>query len=151
MIRSSHRRCSVTKRVPRNFKNARATPQPKAWHFIKREVLARVFSCEFSEISKNTFFTEHLCESASWWLLILSNLEFKFKEQFYRVYRGQWDILSIVLKKNVFAFLLLIFTEGQICGIRNTKRFDWKISVQLSITFFKSENQIFRQYWRQTF
>ena len=35
--RSSHRRCSV-----------------------KKETLAQVFSCEFCEISKNTFFTEPL-------------------------------------------------------------------------------------------
>ena len=28
--------------------------------FIKKETLAHVFSCEFCEISKNTFFTEHL-------------------------------------------------------------------------------------------
>ena len=29
-------------------------------NFIKKETLAQVFSCEFCEISKNTFFTEHL-------------------------------------------------------------------------------------------
>ena len=29
-------------------------------NFIKKEALAQVFSCEFCEISKNTFFTEHL-------------------------------------------------------------------------------------------
>ena len=34
-----------------------------ACNFIKKEALAQVFSCEFCEISKNTFFTEHL-----WWL-----------------------------------------------------------------------------------
>ena len=34
-------------------------------HFIKKETLAQVFSCEFSEISKNTFFTEHLRANAS--------------------------------------------------------------------------------------
>ena len=32
---------------------------------IKKETLAQVFSCEFCEISKNTFFTEHLL-----WLLL---------------------------------------------------------------------------------
>ena len=35
------------------------------WNFIKKETLAEVFSCEFSEICKNTFFTEHLRETAS--------------------------------------------------------------------------------------
>ena len=35
-------------------------------NFIKKETLAHVFSCEFCEISKNSFFTEHL-----WWLLLM--------------------------------------------------------------------------------
>ena len=40
---------------------------PEAANFIKKETLAQVFSREFCEISKNTFFyrTEHL-----WWLLL---------------------------------------------------------------------------------
>ena len=32
----------------------------EAHNFIKKETLAQVFSCEFCEISKNTFLTEHL-------------------------------------------------------------------------------------------
>ena len=39
--------------------------RPAAGNFIKKEILAQVFSCEFCEISKNAFFTEHL-----WWLLL---------------------------------------------------------------------------------
>ena len=38
-----------------------------AWSFIKKETLANVFSCEFCEISKNTFFTEQLRATASVW------------------------------------------------------------------------------------
>ena len=34
--------------------------QPEACNFIKKETLAQVFSCEFCEIFKNTFLTEHL-------------------------------------------------------------------------------------------
>ena len=34
-------------------------------HFIKKESLTQVFSCEFCEISKNTFFTEHLRATVS--------------------------------------------------------------------------------------
>ena len=34
-------------------------------NFIKKETLAHVFSCEFCEISKNTFFTEHLWTTVS--------------------------------------------------------------------------------------
>ena len=40
-------------------------PVAGAYNFIKKETPAQVFSCEFCEISKNTFFTEHL-----WWLLL---------------------------------------------------------------------------------
>ena len=36
-----------------------------ASNFIKKETLAQVFSCEFCEISKNTFFTEHVWATAS--------------------------------------------------------------------------------------
>ena len=40
---------------------------PQACNFFKKEALAQVSSCEFCEISKNTFFfTEHL-----WWLPLL--------------------------------------------------------------------------------
>ena len=46
---------------------------PEACSFIKKETLAQVFSCEFCEISKKTFFTEHL-----WWLLLLRT---KFPKQ----------------------------------------------------------------------
>ena len=37
----------------------------QACNFIKKETLAQVFSYEFCEISKNTFFTEHLRTTAS--------------------------------------------------------------------------------------
>ena len=32
------------------------TPVPEACNFVKKESLAQVFSCDFCEISKNTFF-----------------------------------------------------------------------------------------------
>ena len=35
------------------------------WNFVKKETLAQVFSREFCEISKNTFFTEHIWVTAS--------------------------------------------------------------------------------------
>ena len=37
----------------------------QACNFIKEEVLAQVFYCEFCNISKNTFFTENLWATAS--------------------------------------------------------------------------------------
>ena len=37
--------------------------------FIKIETLAQVFSCEFCEFSKSTFFTEHIWTTASkYWM-----------------------------------------------------------------------------------
>ena len=39
--------------------------QPEDCNFIKKETLAQVFPCEFCEIFKNTFFTEHLWTTAS--------------------------------------------------------------------------------------
>ena len=41
---------------------------PQACNFIKKETLAQMFSCEFCGISKNTFFSEHLWETASLYL-----------------------------------------------------------------------------------
>ena len=37
----------------------------EACNFIKKETLVEAFSCEFCEISKNTFFTEQLWATAS--------------------------------------------------------------------------------------
>ena len=39
--------------------------QALAYNFIKKETLAQVFCCEFYEISKNTFFKEHLRKTVS--------------------------------------------------------------------------------------
>ena len=39
--------------------------QAVACNFIKKETRSQVFSCEFYEISKTTFFTEHLWANAS--------------------------------------------------------------------------------------
>ena len=38
-------------------------PQPAT--LFQKETLVKVFSCKFSEIAQNTFFTEHLRETAS--------------------------------------------------------------------------------------
>ena len=47
------------------FFNRAAGLRPKACNFIKKKTLAQVSSCELCEISKNTFFTEHLWTAAS--------------------------------------------------------------------------------------
>ena len=40
--------------IKKNLKNLKS--QAEACNFIKKEALAKVFSCKFCEISKNTFF-----------------------------------------------------------------------------------------------
>ena len=75
-FRSSHRRCSVKKGALRNFAkltgkdlwqslffNKVAGPWPVT--LLKKETLAQAFLCEFCEISKDTFSTEHLQTTAS--------------------------------------------------------------------------------------
>ena len=68
------RRCSVKKGVRRNFTKFTGkhlcqrlffNKVAGLCNFIKKESLTKVLSCESCEISKNTFFTEHL-----WWLLL---------------------------------------------------------------------------------
>ena len=85
MVRSSHPEVFYRKGALRNF--AKFTGKhlsqslfftkicrSEACNFIKNETLAQTFSCEFCEISKNTFFTEHLQATASVWFC-LSKLE----------------------------------------------------------------------------
>ena len=65
--KSSHPRCSVRKDALRNFTKftGKHLWQSLACNFIKKETLAQVFPCEFYEISKSTFSTEHLRTTAS--------------------------------------------------------------------------------------
>ena len=58
MLRSSHWRCSVKKCVLRILTKFTGKHLCQSLFFnkkIQRETLAQVFSCEFCEISKNTF------------------------------------------------------------------------------------------------
>ena len=66
IFRSVHRRCSVRKGVP-----VPAT-------LLKVE--AQVFSCEFCEIFKNNFFTEHLQTAASMMPQIMCNAQINNKK-----------------------------------------------------------------------
>ena len=45
--------------------NSQENTCARVCNFIKKDTLAQVFSCEFCDISKNTFFTEHLWTTAS--------------------------------------------------------------------------------------
>ena len=65
----------------------------EACNFIKKETLAQVFSCEFCEISKNTFFTEHLWGTAS---------DFQFNQFLCRI-----NVVSIYLRETTHLMLIL--------------------------------------------
>ena len=83
MVRSSHPVVLNKKDVLRNF--AKFTEKHlceslvlnkvagQACNFIKKQTLAQVLSCELCEISKNTFFKEHL----RWLLLLWSKAEIR--------------------------------------------------------------------------
>ena len=61
------RRCSVKKVFLKILQIYRKTPAPEseACNFIKKGTLAQMFSCEFCEILKKPFLTEHLRCSTS--------------------------------------------------------------------------------------
>ena len=69
--RSSRLMVFLKKGAFRNF--AKFTGKHQAYKFNKNETLTQVFSCEFSEIFKNTFLTEHL------WATAFSDLLFIFE------------------------------------------------------------------------
>ena len=69
--RSSHQRCSMKKGVLRNF--AKLTGKHLYQSLFFNKVAGLRHRCEFYEISKNTFFTEHLWRTASTW----TNYNFK--------------------------------------------------------------------------
>ena len=73
-FRSNYQGCSVKKDVLRNFaifagkylcQGLYFNKVADACNVIKKETLTQVFSCEFCEISKNTFFTKHFWAAAS--------------------------------------------------------------------------------------
>ena len=84
--------CSVKKGALRNFAKL------QTWGFIEKEALAH--SCEFCEISKSTFPTEHL-----WWLLLY--MIWKYRE-----------FLTISLSKN-----RKVLWCNLVCNICETEQF----------------------------
>ena len=55
--------------LPNNHRHLKRTEvatsyRPQACNVIKKQTLAKVFSCDFCEISKNTLFTDHLWTTA---------------------------------------------------------------------------------------
>ena len=138
ICRSSHQRCSIVKDVLGNFTKFTGKHLCKSlffdkvvglWgetcNFIKKETLAQVFSCEFCEISKNTFFTEHLRMTASASVLTT-------KSVFLFVYLVKFDCNNkrhFLTTNNPYnstfpSFNIFIFTEEDDTSINNEdKRF----------------------------
>ena len=87
--------------------------RPEACNFIKKETLAQVVSCDFCELSKNTFVTQHLWKTASdygttFWHCLANT-------------RGKWDISLINVWSNLVSQLRnLVFAwfecESADCG-----------------------------------
>ena len=57
---------------------------PEACNFIKKDTLTQVFFCEFCEIFKNTFFTEHL-QTTAFVKKIVKNIKEQFKFNIFTV------------------------------------------------------------------
>ena len=65
--------------------------ETSACNFIKKETLAQVFSCEFCEISKNTFFTGHLWATAS----VICYFAFTNGNFNEKVYIRSWNVIIL--------------------------------------------------------
>ena len=73
------------------------------YNFIKTEAQAKVFSCEFSQISKNTFFVEHLIATAS------VSLNLNLHSQLFYTH-----LVSLYLFRLTYLYLCSLFTIGNI-------------------------------------
>ena len=64
-------------------------------NFVKKEALAQVFSCEFCEISKNIFFTEHLATASEIHQVIHLSEVMKFYFFGFDYFRQLFEILYL--------------------------------------------------------
>ena len=65
-VRSSHLEVFYKKKIfLKVSQNSQGNTCARTYFFIKKETLEQVFSCEFYEILKYTYFTEHLRVTAS--------------------------------------------------------------------------------------
>ena len=129
----------------------------QACNFVKKETLAQVFSCEFCEISKNTFFTEHL----RWLLLIILCMIFghqmKFNVSCLKSNRLIWNTKLFQSWPN---FRLKVLTSSFIKGITSffscilfirTLHKKWSFQLRISsvnVTKSAVSCRFGRIYWR---
>ena len=112
--RSSHRRGSVKKGVLRNFAKFIGKHLCQSLFFNEvAETLAQVFSCEFCEISKNTFFTKHLWKTASGKILA--------KKGESECNKARFDLkkLVVVLHHTYLSDILMMMTKKRLINHRN--------------------------------
>ena len=64
---------------------------------LKKETLPQVFSCEFCEISKNTFFTEFRIFIFIWYQYDIENW-YHYNMKFYIVLRYRYNIVMMLEK-----------------------------------------------------
>ena len=62
-VRSNHRRYSIKKLFSKNLQYSQENTRAEVSFLIK--ILTQVFSCEYCQIFKNTYFEEHLRKTAS--------------------------------------------------------------------------------------
>ena len=87
----------------------------QAWPatLLKKETLAQVFSCEFCEISKNTFFTEHLRAKVVQILYLSHDLILELLKSFLFSFYGKSMLLDIQTKSfNAYGNSKLTDTEA---------------------------------------
>ena len=82
-------------------------------NFIKKETPTQVFSCEFCEISKNTFFTEQVWATASGWTGSIINTKLEERQDKSITTKDLLQMAKFVLKNNFFESNSKI--EQQIC------------------------------------
>ena len=97
-VRSSHLEVFCREADVRKTLNCRS----QAYNFIKTETLAQVFSCEFCEISKNTFFTP-----ASLKLIIIPIMTFLVNEKKSSVSCGFLTFNKEIVNENLNLFVNL--------------------------------------------
>ena len=104
------RRCSVKKVFLEILQNSQENNCARvSFFFIKKETLAQVFSCEFCEISKNTFYYRTPLVAASDHHLMLSVMKTKlsFEEPKRLVYRSFWNFNNNYFEKELLSKLNL--------------------------------------------
>ena len=136
-MRSIHQRCSVRKGVLEILQNSQENTCARFSFLIKLQAsslrlqtLTQMFSCEFCEISKNTFFTEHFWATASNFFFVANHIvsktdSHKLKERFWKHQEIKREVLSL-FKGALSALRQCLATERPIKIMTNVFYFSLK-------------------------